>query len=304
MTTLPSTRTPPPIRTERVTFTSEGLTLVGELRLPATATATAGAAPAVALTGPFTGVKEQVAGVYAERLARSGFATLACDHRGFGESEGRRGHEDSQGKLADLRAAVDLLRSRPEVDPDRVGLVGVCLGGGYAVRAAAEDPRVKAVVGVAGGYNSPAWFAERMGADTYRSMLAGLLDAYDETLPAVAPGGAAAAMGGEEPYAYYGTSRSASPHWVNRVTRGSLYSLMTFDALGAAPLLAATPLLVVHGRADAYCAPELAAELHRRATGAKELVWLDAAQHIDLYDTEPYVTEAVGAAADFLRRHL
>ncbi|MFC7645599.1 alpha/beta hydrolase [Streptosporangium lutulentum] len=83
--------------------------------------------PAVALTGPFTGVKDQVAGVYADRLARDGFATLALDHRGFGES-GARGHEDSQGKLADLRAAVGMLAARDEVDPDRIGLVGVCLG--------------------------------------------------------------------------------------------------------------------------------------------------------------------------------
>ncbi|MFI7425404.1 alpha/beta hydrolase [Micromonospora sp. NPDC049836] len=250
---------------ERVTFASDGIDLVGELRLPAAA----GPAAAVALTGPFTGVKDQVAGTYADRLARAGFVTLAFDHRGFGESGGRPGHEDSQGKLADLRAAVELLRSRPEVDPDRIGLVGVCLGGGYAVRAAGENPRVKAVVGIAGGYNSPAWFVERMGVDTYRSALAGLLDGYDEFLPAVAPDGGEAAMGGDEPYAYYGTGRSAAPHWRNRVTRGSLHALMTFDALGAAPLLAATPLLVVHGRVDAYCAPELAVELHRRAPGEK-----------------------------------
>ncbi|WBB70773.1 alpha/beta hydrolase [Micromonospora sp. WMMD812] len=285
---------------ERVTFTSDGIDLVGELRLPPGD----GPAPALALTGPFTGVKDQVAGAYAERLARAGFVTLAFDHRGFGESGGRRGHEDSQGKLADLRAAVELLRFRPEVDPDRIGLVGVCLGGGYAVRAAAENPRVKAVVGIGGGYNSPAWFASRMGIDTYRSALAGFLDAYDGVLPAVAPGGAEAAMGGDEPYAYYGTSRSASPHWVNQVTRGSLHTLMTFDALGAAPLLAATPLLVVHGTVDAYCAPELAAELHDRAAGETEIVWLDATRHIDLYDEEPYVTDAADAAAAFLHRHL
>ncbi|WP_446218685.1 hypothetical protein [Micromonospora sp. IBHARD004] len=79
---------------------------------------------------------------------------------------------------------------------------------------------------------------------------------------------------------------------------------MTFDALGGAPLLAATPLLVVHGKVDAHCAPELADELHRRAAGEKEIVWLDAAQHIDLYDTEPYVTDAASAAAAFLHRHL
>ena len=79
---------------------------------------------------------------------------------------------------------------------------------------------------------------------------------------------------------------------------------MTFDALGAAPLLAATPLLVVHGRSDAYCAPELAESLYADSPGPKEIRWLDAKQHIELYDVEPYVTQAADAAATFLHRHL
>lgn len=288
------------VRTERIAFGSEGVELVGELRLPDAK----GPQPAVALTGPFTGVKEQVVGTYAERLAQAGLVTLAFDHRGFGESGGRRQHEDSQGKLADLRAAVGVLTGRPEVDPARIGVVGVCLGGGYAVRAAATDPRVNAVAGIAGAYNSPVRIAQTMGTDTYRSVVGGFLDRYDEYVPAVAPDGGEAAMGGEEPYAYYGTARSASPHWRDEVTRGSLHSLMTFDALGAAELLAVTPLLVVHGRTDAYCSPELARELYERKPGEKEIVWLDADQHIDLYDMEPYVTQAAQATADFLHRHL
>jgi uncharacterized protein len=288
------------VRTERITFDSAGVRLVGTLRLPAIDRTV----PGVALTGPFTGVKDQVVGVYAERLSRMGLATLAFDHRGFGESQGRRGHEDSQGKLADLRAAVDILTSRAEVDPGRVGVVGVCLGGGYAVRAAAADPRVRAVAGIAGAYNSPAWFADRMGLANYRSALASFLARYDEYLPAVAAGGAEAAMGGDEPYAYYGTPRSASAHWENRVTRGSLHALMTFDALGAAPLLADTPLLIVHGTNDDYCSPELAEQMHETVAGRKEIRWLECKQHIDLYDGEPYVTQAVEAAGEFLGREL
>ena len=291
-------------RTERLRFGSEGIELVGDLRLPGRAVTSAAPLSAVVLTGPFTGVRDQVAGLYAERLAHAGLVTLAFDHRGFGESGGRRGHEDGQGKLADLRAAVTALTARPEVDPERIGLVGICLGGGYAVRAAAADPRVKAVAGIAGGYNSPAWFAERMGIDTYRSALRSFLDGYDEYLPAVAPDGGEAAMAGDEPYAYYGTGRSASRHWENSVTKGSLHTLMTFDALAAADLLGATPLLVVHGRVDAYCAPELAARLHERAAGPKRIVWLDCERHIDLYDVEPYVTRAVDETAGFLTRHL
>ncbi|HEU5471782.1 MAG TPA: alpha/beta hydrolase [Actinophytocola sp.] len=287
-------------RPDRITFASEDVTLVGELRLPAGPRPV----PGVVLTGPFTGVKDQVVATYAAGLTEAGFATLAFDHRGFGESEGRRGHEDSQGKLADLRAAVDVLASRPEIDPERIGMVGICLGGGYAVRAGATDPRIGAVAGIAGAYNSPSWFAERMGIETYRAALRSFVDRYDEYLPAVAPDNAEAAMAGDEPFAYYGTERGNSAHWENRVTRGSLHSLMTFDALGAAPLLAATALLVVHGRIDAFCAPELATELHNRAAGPKQIVWLDCTQHIDLYDADPHVTAATAATAQFLHRHL
>jgi fermentation-respiration switch protein FrsA (DUF1100 family) len=114
------------------------------------------------------------------------------------------------------------------------------------------------------GRRQPCSAAQAQMADTrgkladLRAAIGGFLDRYDEYVPAVAPDGGEAAMGGEEPYAYYGTARSAAPHWRNEVTRGSLHSLMTFDALGAADLLAATPLLVVHGETDDHCSPELA----------------------------------------------
>lgn len=170
--------------------------------------------------------------------------------------------------------------------------------------AAAADPRVRAVAGIAGAYNSPARFAASQGVDGYRDALRTFLDRYDETLPAVAPDGGEAAMPGAEPFAYYGSDRSAAPHWRNEVTWGSLHALLTFDALAAADLLGATPLLVVHGRRDDYCAPELAADLHSRATGEKRLVWLDAQQHIDLYDVDNYVTQAVTETTDFLHEHL
>ncbi|MER7283478.1 alpha/beta hydrolase [Dactylosporangium sp. NPDC000244] len=282
------------VHLEALAFVSEGIALSGHLRIPRGGRAL----PALAVTGPFTGVKEQVAGTYAQRLAEAGFVTLAFDHRGFGASGGRRGHEDTQGKLADLRAAVSALAAHPAVDPDRIGLLGVCLGGGYAVRAAAQDPRVRAVAGIAGGYNSPEL------SDGYRAALRTFVERYDELIPAVAEDGGEAAMGGDEPWAYYGTARSAAPTWENRVTRGSLHSLMTFDALGAAPLLGRTPLLVVHGKVDAYCSPDLAARLFERAAGPKRIEWLDCERHIDLYDNEPQVAHAAKTTADFFAEHL
>ncbi|BCY14732.1 hypothetical protein L3i22_098200 [Actinoplanes sp. L3-i22] len=226
---------------------------------------------------------------YAERLTAAGLTTLTFDHRGFGASEGRRGHEDSQGKLADLRAAVSVLDGY-----DRA-LVGVCLGAGYAMRAAATDPRVRAVAGIAGAYNSPAWFAERMGLAGYRAALADMLARYDEEIPAVALEGEAA-MPGEEPWSYY-SKWIGSEHWANRVTRGSLHSLMTLDVLGVRPLL--PPSLIVHGRVDDYCSPELAEAMH-----ADETVWLDCTRHVDLYDVDEHVTRAVAETAAFLDRTL
>ncbi|NUW38000.1 alpha/beta hydrolase [Nonomuraea sp. SMC257] len=289
----------------RIEFAVDDVTLVGELRVPEAE----GPRPGLVLTGPFTGVRDQVTGLYAERLTSLGYVTLAFDHRTWGESGGLpRRHEDPQGKLHDLRAAVSVLRSRPEVDGERIGAVGICLGAGYALKFAAFEPRVKVFAGIAGAYNNP--YTMRSGMD-YQAALAGLgetLERQDlggpvEYLPAVAPEGEAA-MPGDEPYAYYGTERGASPHWANEVTRASLRELITVDNMMGADFLSPKPALIVHGVVDRFCSPEGAEEAYRRLDEPKRLVWLDAKRHIDLYDQEPYVTQAVEATATFLDAHL
>lgn len=286
---------------EEVRIPADGVELAGHLHRPVAVPE--GGVPGVVLTGPFTGVKDQVVGVYAALLAQRGLVALAFDHRNFGESGGEpRGREDTGGKLADLRAAVGFLAARPDVRTGAVGAVGICLGGGYALRAAASDPRVRAVAGVAGAYNDPVAFARDMGLSAYREALAGFLDApgaVARRMPAVAPDGPAA-MPGQEPWEYYGTDRAASTSWRNEVTVDSLHQLMTFDALGAADLLGETPLLVVHGRADAYCPPSGAQAAHDRTPGRREVLWLDAERHIDLYDDRRYVVPAADAVAGFL----
>jgi fermentation-respiration switch protein FrsA (DUF1100 family) len=293
---------------ERVEFGVDGIRLVGDLHTPSAS----GRMPGLVLTGPFTGVRDQVSGLYAERLAAAGYVALAFDHRNFGESGGQpRRHEDPQGKLADLRAAVSMLRSRNEVDPERIGTVGICLGGGYALKFAAFDPRVKAFAGVAGGYNSPHAMRSGMGADGYRQALAsltGVAEVHDhgedvQYLPAVAAEGEAA-MAGPEPFVYYGTRRGASKLWENSVTRTSIRELLTVDNMIGADFLSPTPGLIVHGVEDAYCSPEGALQAYERMGEPKHIVWLDAHQHIDLYDTEPFVTQAVDAITAFLAEHL
>jgi len=293
---------------ERVEFGADGITLVGDLRVPAGAAR----APGLVFTGPFTGVRDQVIGLYAERLADDGFVTLAFDHRNFGDSGGQpRRHEDPQGKLADLRAAVSFLRARPEADPERIGAVGICLGGGYALKFAAFDPRVKAFAGIAGAYNSPYAMRTGIGAEGYLQILTSLTRTAEEHdrggpvqyLPAVAAEGEAA-MAGAEPFAYYGTSRGASAGWQNSVTRASVRELLTMENMTGADFLSPTPGLIVHGVEDAYCSPAGAREAFQRMAEPKQAVWLDAKLHIDLYDTEPYVTQAVAAVTAFLGKHL
>ncbi|HVE91522.1 MAG TPA: alpha/beta hydrolase [Actinomycetota bacterium] len=293
----------------RVEFPSDGVRIVGDFRLPDGD----GPHPALVFTGPFTGVKEQVVGNYAQRLTQAGFVTLAFDHRNFGESEGTpRQHEDPQGKLNDLRDAVSHLATLPEVDPDRIGAVGICLGGGYALKFAAFDPRVKAVVLVAGGYNDPRQMRQGMGPDGYRQQLANFAQVGQrqhatgqvEYMAAVAPEGEPAVMGGQEPYDYYGTERSASPHWQNRISTLSIRELITLDTASAAEFISPTPMLVVHGRTDAYCSPEGAQSVFDRAGDPKEIMWLNTSNHIDLYDVEQFVAPASARAADWFRTHL
>jgi hypothetical protein len=296
---------------QQVSFTSDGLRLVGDLRVPDVAPHAHGL-PALAFTGPLSGVKDQVVGTYAAALAERGFVTLAFDHRNFGDSEGTpRQHEDSAGKLADLRDAVGYLGTRAEVDPDRIGVVGVCLGGAYAVRAAAFDPRVRAVAGVGGAYNSPARVRDRLGADGFRGLLGATLENMEREreggevgyLPACSVEGPAL-MVGEEPFAYYGTERSKSAVWENRMTVDSRWQLLTLDSLSAADLLDRTPFLVVHGTVDEYCTPEGAQAVFDRATGPKELEWLETPNHIDIYDRPELVEPAVDRVARFLAEHL
>ena len=130
------------MRIREVSFTSDGIKLAGHLRVPEHP----GPHPAVVLTGPLSGVKEQVTGLYAEKIAAAGYVTLSFDHRNFGASGGTaRQHEDATGKLHDLRDAVTFLTAQPEVDAAQIGCCGICLGGGYALRFAAFDPRIRAV---------------------------------------------------------------------------------------------------------------------------------------------------------------
>lgn len=245
----------------------------------------------------------------ASALTGAGFATLVFDHRNFGASEGEpRQHEDSAGKLEDLRAATSALAAQPDVDADRLGCLGICLGGGYALRHSAFDPRVKAAAFVAAAFNDPRVMCEGMGQDGYRAQLRHFAEVEQKQfdsgdidyLPAVDKDSGPSAMPGREPWDYYGTTRSSSIGWINRVTTLSIRELITFDAAIGADFLADTPALFVHGHTDDFCSPKAAEHTYERArTHDKKMVWLDTDNHIDLYDKPAFIEPAIAELVDW-----
>ncbi|WP_163273059.1 alpha/beta hydrolase [Chelativorans alearense] len=296
---------------EVISFDVAGETVVGHL-FPPDGGAEQGARPGLVFTGPYTGVKEQVTGVYAQRLAEMGFVTLAFDHRNFGESGGSiRQHEEPQKKLDDLAAAVSWLQDRPEVDPDRIGAVGICLGGSYALRFAAFDRRVKALATVAAAYldarpeSSEAAQQKSEWLKGYADELRLIAEGTPSRIKAVSDvAGEAAGMPGQEPFDYYGTPRSYSPHWRNEITRLSGYNLAGFDAMLGADLISQTPVLIVHGTRDLFCRPENAAKAFERLGGEKRIEWIETTNHIELYDSPLLVDQAVAYVSAWMNQHL
>lgn len=127
----------------KVTFHNRyGISLAGDLYVPKVG---AGKLPAIAVCGPFGAVKEQCSGLYAQAMAERGFLTLAFDPSFTGESGGTPRYMASPDiNTEDFQAAVDLLSVQENVDPDKIGVIGICGWGGMALNAAAIDTRIKA----------------------------------------------------------------------------------------------------------------------------------------------------------------
>jgi fermentation-respiration switch protein FrsA (DUF1100 family) len=298
---------------EKVHFQSEGLKVVGNLFRPRNFREGDVSSPAILVAGAMTGVKEQAAGHYAERIAKDGYMTLALDHRHFGESEGDpRQHEDPAKKIEDFKNAISFLSSLNGVDRERIGVCGISMGGGYMLQLAAFDRRIKAVSIVASGLNLADTLLEMLGNEGFVNFLKGFNNArqkHFETgevqyIPAVATDNKPAAMMGDEPFDYYGTSRAWSPGWVNRYTTESMENLMSFNAVPFARHVSPTPLLVVHGKNDKYCLPKFAQEVYDSAGEPKEILWLDTKNHIDLYDNEKYVSPAISKIVQWFNKYM
>jgi len=293
------------IRTEKVTFDSNGETIVGTLYLPGAS----GKHPAAVTDGPLTSVKEQATGNYARAMAERGFVALAFDHRFFGESGGSpRQYESPSAKIEDLHAALDFVAKRPEVDHARLAVLGVCAGAGYAAGAVATDPRVHAFGAVAGFFHDVAqqrlWMGERFDQALAEAAAAKTRYAETgvaETIPAVGKGDGPVAMPLAEAYEYYGTPRGALPNYVNAFAIMSRADTLPYDAQGYAARIQA-PTILIHS--EHALAPALARKFFDALGGQKTIEWLESKGQIDFYDEPSLIAVATDLVAEFFREAL
>ncbi|SEM20796.1 alpha/beta hydrolase [Streptacidiphilus jiangxiensis] len=300
----------------RVTFDSAGIEIAAHLYLPDGRAS--GPHPTLVVGHPGAGVKEQASGLYARQLADRGYVTLAFDAAYQGESGGSpRGLEDPSQRVEDFKAAVSYLNTLDYVDDDRIGLLGICASGGYALSAAGGDHRVKAVATVSGvdvarqfrlgadGTQDPAVFqslldaAARARTSAARGEDPGALPIFPATAEEAAALGGAHAVEGFE---YYCTARGRHERSAATFAWSSIDKLAFFDAFHAVPLIGPRPVLQIVGTRAVTA--WMALDVHQRATGPKELHWIEAASHVDLYDQQEYVDQAVDRLAEFFGKNL
>jgi fermentation-respiration switch protein FrsA (DUF1100 family) len=300
---------------EEVAFGSAGWRLAGHLYRPPGVPA-GQPTPALAMAGPMTSVKEETLPHYAAPLARAGFTVLTFDSRNFGASAGPRPHHlDTYEQVEDLKNAVSYLLTRADVHADRVGLACVCLGAGYGLEVAALDRRVKVAALIAGGYDITDTYLDMLGPDCMAGYLADLgvmrqrhyATGEQQWIPPVAPPPAygPSSMPIREAYEYYTSAHEReAPAWQNRLTYESMETLVGWNVLGHAHLVT-QPLIVVHGTTDPLLPPRYAQQVHDQAASTdKQLTWITTHHHVELYDQDPYVGQALAAVVPFLTRTL
>lgn len=281
----------------KVTFHNRyGITLAADLYIPKGAS---GRLPAIAVCGPFGAVKEQSSGLYAQTMAEFGFLTLVFDPSFTGESGGQPRYVASPDiNTEDFCAAVDFLSVQDNVDPERIGIIGICGWGGMAINAAAMDTRIKATVAStmydmtrvnANGYFDSENTAEAryekkkaMNArrtEDYRSGSYALAGGVVDPLPEDAP------QFVKDYYAYYKTPRGYHPRSLNSNGGWNITSSLSFMNM---PLLQysqeiRSAVLLVHGEKAHSC--YFSRDAFQKLTGDnKELLIIPGASHVDLYD--------------------
>ena len=282
---------------KKVTFHNRyGITLAADMYTPKGAK---GKLPAIAVSGPFGAVKEQSSGLYAQKMAELGFLTIAFDPSYTGESGGMPRYVASPDiNTEDFCAAVDFLSVQENVDPARIGIIGICGWGGMAINAAAIDTRIKATAAMtmydmtrvtANGYfdsedSEQARFEKRKALNTQRTadykngtyaLAGGVVDPLPEDAPQFV----------KDYYAYYKTPRDYHPRSLNSNGGWNVTSSLSFLNM---PILQysneiRSAVLLVHGeKAHSRYFSETA---YSKLTGDnKELLIIPGANHTDLYD--------------------
>ena len=282
---------------QRVSFTNRyGAILVGDLYLPKERKYFK--APAIAVSGPFGAVKEQASGLYAQQMAERGYIALAFDPSFTGESSGMpRNVASPDINTEDFSAAVDFLATFPMVDENRIGIIGICGFGGFALNAAAADTRIKATVTstmydmtrvTANGYNDTmdkqARYALREQLSEQRTK------DYSEGTYAKAPTLPLKLTGNEPQFVqdyfnYYKTPRGFHERSINS---NGYWNMTSAISLMNMPILQYSaeiehPVLMIHGE-NAH-SKYFSEDAFKRLTGEnKELYIVPGANHVDLYD--------------------
>lgn len=280
----------------KVTFHNRyGVTLAADLYVPKNAT---GKLAAIAVSGPFGAVKEQSSGLYAQTLVERGFLTIAFDPSFTGESGGQPRYVASPDiNTEDFCAAVDYLSTRDDVDPERIGILGICGWGGMALNAAAIDTRIKATV------TSTMYDMSRVNANGYfdsmdadqRYELRRQLNAqrtvdyrngsYERAGGVVDPLPADAPQFVKDYYAYYKTPRGYHKRSLNSNDGWNKTSSLSFINM---PILTysneiRSAVLMIHGEKAHSC--YFSRDAFKKLTGDnKELLIIPGANHTDLYD--------------------
>lgn len=272
--------------------------------------------PAIVVSHPGGGVKEQTAGTYAKKFAEQGFVTIAYDASYQGESGGEpRQLENPYIRTEDVSAIIDYLTTLPYVDKDRIGAMGICAGAGYTANAAIQDRRIKAI-GTVSAVNIGSMFRNGW-ENTVKSIDAlPLVEAGSNARTSDAEGKGYATMPlapltekdapNEElrqAWEYYHTPRAECATAPGVATLRSLNQIITYDAYHMADVYLTQPIQIVAGSiaGSKWMSDDL---FDRAASTDKSFHIVDGANHMDLYDGQKFVDEAVSVLAPFFKAKL